>query len=111
MSRDPLPALAALERRYDGPIPEPLLRAARLGSPALAALLLAEGQARFFKGMAQGQRAIIRRRRADGSLYPGLFADLAFYCRRWRAWRRRARRLRAALASAVEPPAMPLAAE
>ena len=111
MSDDALSTLAALEQRYDGPIPEPLLRAARLGSPALAELLLAEGQARFFKGMAQGQLAIIRRRRGDGSLYPGLFADLALYRRRWRAWHCRARRLREALDSEVQPPAMPLAAE
>ncbi len=111
MSHDPLPALAELERRYDGPIPEPLLRAAGLGSAALAELLLAEGQARFFKGMAQGQIAIIRRRRKEGSLYPGLVADLVFYRQRWRDWRRRVRALSRAFEGEAAPAATRPAAE
>lgn len=80
--------LAALERRYDGPIPEPERLAAELGAPALA-LLLAAGNARFFRCMVRQQVATIRRRRAEGSFYPALIDDLLLYRACWRIWHRR----------------------
>lgn len=91
-STEPLAALATLERRYDGPIPEPLRQAARLGGAAALRRLEAVGQAAFFKAMVLGQLRAIRRRRADGSFYPALVADLALYRREWRRWRRLAAR-------------------
>ncbi|HEX7968587.1 MAG TPA: hypothetical protein VF502_10225, partial [Stellaceae bacterium] len=72
----------------------PLRRLAQHGSGRLVLRLQAEGQAAFFKAMLRGQLALIRRRRRDGSFYPGLLSDLAFYRRHWRHWRRRARLLR-----------------
>ena len=104
-SCDPLAALAALERRYDGPIPTAERRQARLG--AAAEIIAAEGQAAFFKSMVLGQLAIIRRRRADGTAYPGLLDDLALYRRGWRRWRRLAEALRAV----DDAPPLRLAAE
>ena len=104
---DPLAAFAALERRYDGAIPEAERRVARFGSAA-AERLVAEGQAAFFEALALGQIAIIRRRRRDGSFYPALTDYLAFYRRSWQRWRRVAQQLR----EAAEPsPAPRLAAE
>ena len=102
--RDTLAAIAALERRYNGPVPEGLLLAARFGSAQSAELLLAEGQAAFFKTMVLAQIRIIRERRSDGSFYPALLADLALYRRCWRRRQRQCRALRAALASPSEPP-------
>ncbi|HXQ51133.1 MAG TPA: hypothetical protein VN802_08580 [Stellaceae bacterium] len=93
MLHDPLSALAELERRYDGPIPEPLRLVARLGSPSAARRLHAEAKAAFFAALAKGQIRAIRRRRGAGSLYPALFDDLALYRRERRHWRRAARLL------------------
>ncbi len=77
-----------LEAVYNGPVPEPTLRAAHLGS-ALAALRIRAGaETSFFAAMVKGQIATIRRRRADGSHYPALLDDLALYRRQFRAWRR-----------------------
>lgn len=101
--RDTLAAIAELERRYNGPIPEGLLLAARFGSAEAAELLFAEGQAAFFKSMALAQIRIVRRRRSDGSFYPALLSDLALYRRCWRRWHRQCRTLGAALA-APRPP-------
>jgi len=81
-----LAALAELERRFNGPIPEPLRRAAQLGSPERVALLQAEGQRAFFRSMLRGQVAIIRQRRLDGSFYSALLADLVLYRQGWRRW-------------------------
>ena len=89
-----LAALSDLERRFNGPIPEPLRRVARLGSAEMVDLLEAEGQSAFFGGLFKGQIAIIRQRRANGSFYPALLADLLFYRDHWRYWRNRLRRLR-----------------
>jgi hypothetical protein len=97
MTHDALAALAALEHRYSGPIPEGLRLVARLGSAALADYLLAEGQVRFYREMAAGQLALIRRRRADGSFDPRLVADLRYYRGALRHWRRRRRALAALL--------------
>lgn len=91
MVHNPLPATAELERRYDGAVPPPLRLAARLGSARAVRRLQAEGQAAFFTAMARGQLRAIRLRRADGSFYPALLADLALYRRERRRWRRIAR--------------------
>ena len=91
MRHDPLAETAELERRYDGPVPPPLRLAARLGSARAARRLQAEGQAAFFTAMIRGQLRAIRLRRADGSFYPALLADLALYRRERRRWRRIAR--------------------
>jgi hypothetical protein len=58
------------------------------GSPALVLLARPRGEAAFFAAMASGQIRTLRRRRADGSGYPALVDDLAFYLRHRRAWRR-----------------------
>ena len=92
---DPLARLALLERRYDGPIPEPERACAELGAEAALALLAAAGNAAFFRHMARRQLALIRRRRADRSFYPALLADLRLYRDRWRFWHRRHRALAA----------------
>lgn len=93
MPDDPLAALNALERRYDGTIPPSLRLAARLGSADAVRILHAEGQAAFFAAMVRGQLRAIRSRRADGSFYPSLLNDLALYRRQRRRWRRIARLL------------------
>jgi hypothetical protein len=93
MAHDPLAACAELERRYDGPVPPPLRLVARLGSAGAVRRLQAEGQAAFFTAMARGQLRAIRLRRADGSFYQAMLADLALYRRERRRWRRIARRL------------------
>ncbi len=88
-----LAALSELERRFDGPIPEPLRRAALLGQSLLPLRLLAEAQVCFFAALVRGQIATIRQRRRDGSFYEHLLADLAFYRQRRRLWRRELARL------------------
>jgi hypothetical protein len=87
---DPLAALAELERRYDGPIPEPLRRIARHGSGHVVRRLHAAGQAAFFTAMARGQIRAIRLRRRDGSFYPAMLEDLGLYRDERRRWRQRA---------------------
>jgi len=96
-SLDPLAALAELERRFNGPIPEPLRLAAQLGSAELCRLRQAEAQAAFLKALLRGQVRLIRRRRAEGSFHPLLLDDLRLYRRRWRHWHRRAVALQAAM--------------
>jgi len=98
MPDDLLARLAELERRYDGPVPEGLRLAAHLGSADAVERLFAAGEAAFYKSMVLGQLDIIRRRRADGSFYPALLADLRCYREGWRYWNRRVRALRAAAA-------------
>lgn len=103
-SVDPLAALGELERRFNGPIPEPLRQAAQLGSPELCRLRHAEAEAAFLKTLLRDQIQLIRRRRDAGSFHPSLLADLRLYRCRWRHWRRRA------LAAQAAPPAPGLAA-
>jgi hypothetical protein len=91
-----LERFAELERRYDGPIPEPEQLLARFGSAAAAEALVAAGNAAFYRSMLRQQIATIRRRRAAGSAYPALLGDLRLYRDRWRYWQRK-RRLCAAL--------------
>jgi len=90
-----LARLAELERRYDGPIPPHSRRAAELGSPEAVAQMLAAGECAFWKTMVLRQLAIIRARRADGSFYPALLADLRLYRATWRRWHRQRRALAA----------------
>jgi hypothetical protein len=87
-THDPLRALAALERRYDGAIPEMARRVALAGSENAVIARQAAGQAGFFASLALSQLRAIRKRRADGSLYPGLLADLALYRSERTRWRR-----------------------
>lgn len=96
-SVDPLAALAELERRFNGPVPEPLRQAAQLGSTELCRLRQAEAQAAFLKALLRGQIRLIRQRRAEHSAYPSLLDDLRLYRRRWRHWHRRAAALQAAM--------------
>jgi hypothetical protein len=88
-----LDALSALERRFDGPVPECLREATLLGL-ALPARLRAEAQVSFFSSLIHGQIAIIRQRRGDGTFYPELISDLGFYRDRRRIWREELLRLR-----------------
>jgi len=90
-------ALDALERRCDGPLSGEARRIARCGSETRLRLIESSGQAEFFRNLARGQVAIIRRRRLDGSFYPDLIEDLDLYRREARRWARRARCLRAEL--------------
>lgn len=86
-----------LELRFNGPVPEPLRRAARYGSAMRLAVLEAEGQSAFFRAMTFGQIEIIRRRRREGSFYPTLLTDLGLYRERWRYWRQTAQARRESL--------------
>jgi hypothetical protein len=83
---DALARLTALERRFDGPIPPAFVAAALAGEVEFGEILRARGEAAFFAALIRGQIATIRRRRADGSCYPALLADLACYRRQRRAW-------------------------
>lgn len=96
---DPLAALGEFERRYNGPVPEPLRQAAQLGSADLARLRHAEAEAAFLKSLLRDQIQLIRRRRAAGSFHPSLLADLRLYRRRWRHWHRRVMAAQAALSA------------
>jgi hypothetical protein len=87
-SRDRLQALAELERRYDGALPFLARRAVLAGSATAVMALHAEGQERFFAGLARLQLRAIRLRRADGNLHAGLISDLALYRRERARWRR-----------------------
>jgi hypothetical protein len=89
---------AALESRYDGPIPPQVRAVARLGSPAMVLLVRARAEAAFFRAMVRGQVRTIRRRRADGSFYPALIDDLRLYLRYVRAWQHLAVRMAGAAA-------------
>ena len=99
-----LSMLAALEARYDGPIPEPLRRT--VGASAPRTLAEAEGQARFFAALVRWQIDAIRRtRRAGGAVPERLFADLTLYRRQQCWWRREAKRCRAGVTpSAADVP-------
>jgi hypothetical protein len=98
--------LAALERRYDGPIPEPLRQVARLGSVERALSIEAEGQTDFFAALIRSQIEAIRSARRAGSIPPRLLADLKLYRRQEFWWRSQAQRLRAIVAtpSAADAP-------
>ena len=82
-------AFAALELRYDGPLPEPIRRIAEHGSAAHWRLVEATGQGGLFAALIRDQMEAIRRCRGAGSIPPHLMADLALYRRRWQWWSRR----------------------
>lgn len=70
---DPLGAMAALERRYDGPVPEILRRAALASGPVrLAASDTASRSALIDRLAQQARDSLARRRRAGGD--PGAVA-------------------------------------
>jgi hypothetical protein len=94
VAHDVLAAIADLERRYDGSIPDAARRVARLGSAEIVQRLVAAGQLAFYRSMVLGQLDIIRRRRAEGSFHPALIDDLRTYRAGWRQWQRRSRSLR-----------------
>ena len=96
---DSTDAMAALEWRFDGPIPEPLRKIALCGSPGRRLLIEAEGQADFFAAMIRDQIEAIRRARRDGPVQGRLLADLKLYRRQEYRWRREVDRLRAAIAA------------
>jgi hypothetical protein len=98
MRFSPLRRVAELERQYNGPVPQQQRLAARLASPAALGLLVAEGEATFYKRLVLGQIRTIRARRADGTAYPELFDDLRFYRDGWRDWNRQRHALRGATA-------------
>src|SRR5260221_13029871 len=80
--------LTYLHQLHDGPIPPAALAVARFGSPAMVALLRARGESAFFRSMVLGQIKTIRMRRADGTFYPALLADLQLYRQQFRGWNR-----------------------
>jgi hypothetical protein len=96
-SNDVLSAMAALERRYDGPIPEPLRQIARDGSTDRRLLIEADGQTDFFTSLIRDQIEAIRRARRGGPIPGRLLDDLKLYRRHEFWWRREAQRLRAAI--------------
>ena len=102
-TRSALRMLAELEWRYDGPIPEPLRRAAEFGGLERAQAVMAEGQAGFFTSLIHRQVVALRRTRADDAARRRLLADLALYRRRRRFWRDEARRWASLTADGVTP--------
>jgi hypothetical protein len=98
-----LDALAELERRFNGPVPEPLRLAAQLGTAELCRRH-AEAQAAYLRTLLLSQIRLIRRRRAEGTFDPALLDDLRLYQQRWRHWRR-------AAAPARPATTLPVAAE
>jgi hypothetical protein len=93
-----LAALNELHQRYDGPIPPYLLELAQHGSPEAVALGKAISARRYFRREVHTQADIIRERRIDGSLTPGMVDDFLMYARAFRAANRRVRQYRAIIA-------------
>ena len=101
---DPISRLSELEQRFDGMIPPDLLAIAHLGSPEMAALLQAIGNTEFYRNLTLRQIEAIRARRADGSYYSSMIADLRFYRRYHRAHVRHLHALRRIVAAAHVAP-------
>lgn len=80
-----LSRIADLQCRYDGPIPQAELDAAR---GINTALLAAAGNARFFTRMARGQIEVVRYWRSLGRAQESDVAQLRQYLERRRYWRR-----------------------
>jgi len=95
---DVLGALAALERLYDGSIPEALRRAAPYERLEQMLLLEARGQTDLFAALIRNQIEAIRRARPDGPIPSMLLSDLALYRRQEIRWRREKERIEAILA-------------
>ena len=85
---DPLQRINELERRYDRAVPPDLLAIASIGSPELVAVMQQIATVEFYKNLTIRQIEAIRARRADGSYYSSMIADLKFYRRYHRAHRR-----------------------
>jgi hypothetical protein len=79
--------LEALERRYDGPVPEPIRRALRAGSLRQAERIQAAAETRFLAAAIRQQVAAIRATRRRGRDDAPLCHDLVTYRRAWRRWR------------------------
>jgi hypothetical protein len=87
-------ALAELERRYDGPIPETLRR--HVHSSAERRLRIeAQGQADLFAALVWNQVEAIRLARRTGAIPDYLLADLKLYRQHEFWWRRETQRLAA----------------
>lgn len=89
-----LEAMAVLERRYNGPIPEPAKRAVVYGTLTRWLLIEAVAQAEFFSALVRGQLWAIRQ--TNGAVPANLYIDLALYRRCRYRWRREIIRLSAA---------------
>ena len=96
-AKNVLMAIATLERRYDGPIPEPLRQFALHGIPEARLHAEALGQANVFAALIRSQIEAIRRARGDGPLPMRLLDDLKLYRREEYWWRRETQRLQAVL--------------
>lgn len=89
--------LADLHRRYNGPIPENELAAAKAGGPERLARLRARGRLHFWRQQVKWALAAVRvyrrsinegRRRPDHDYYTRLFADLHGARKQYKAhWR------------------------
>lgn len=77
----------AAERRFDGPLPEPLRRALRAGSVHAAARTEARAELGFLAAGIRSQLVSIRAVRASDGCDAALRRDLALYRRAWRRWR------------------------
>lgn len=97
---DALSRLADLEQRYTGPIPQGALDFVRYGSAEARDLLAAEGSVAFYRSMIRGQVRAIRARLADGSYFPAMLEDLAYYRRGFRSALKRRQAVRARIAGA-----------
>jgi hypothetical protein len=80
--------LGALERRFDGPVPEAERSLLLLGSVTAMVQRQAKTEAAFFAALVRRQIHAIRGRRSAGSMPADLLEDLASYRRQRRAWRR-----------------------
>lgn len=96
---DRLSRIDELHQRFDGPIPEAMLLVARHGSVEAVTLMQTVATADFYRRMVLGQIETIRMRREDGSFYPALLKDLAYYREHYRAHARHARALRKIVAA------------
>jgi hypothetical protein len=77
----------AAERRFDGPLPEPLRAALRAGSARESARIQARAELAFLADSIHTHLAAIRSLRTEGLPDAALRRDLAVYRRAWRRWR------------------------
>ncbi len=98
---------ADLERRFDGPIPQPAPDAIRHGSATNAAIVRTKDSLAFFRGLIMRAGPSARTWRALGyeKMVEQNIGDGWFYLREWRVLRRRLNDLRgtdAAVANAAQ---------
>lgn len=84
MVADVLDALAEVERRYDGPIPETLRQLVH-SSAERRLLIETQGQADLFAALVWDQAEAIRPARRTGAIPDHLLADLKL-CRQHEFW-------------------------